>query len=202
MDMGGAYYASAIRSVPDAIKKVVYDRFHVMQHATRAVDRVRRRENVSLRRNGGGPSPLAQTRHLWLYSEENLPERYLERFKDLKKSELRTAKAWGMKELLRKLWDFTDKAAAGRFLRKFIRSAKAMGMPELTNLARMLSAKRKNILTYINHRVTSAICEGLNSAIQALKTRGRGYRNRDNFKTAIYFRLGGLDLYPSLPQAG
>ncbi|MFT5355882.1 MAG: transposase [Polyangiales bacterium] len=200
MDMGAAYYASAIRSVPDGIKKVVFDRFHVMQHATKAVDRVRRSENLSLIRNGEGPSPLAQTRHLWLYSEENLPEHQQDRFYELKTSELRTAKAWGMKELLRKLWSFTNKPAAGRFLSRFTRSANAMRLQPLKRLAKMLSAKRKNILTYIDHHVTSATCEGLNSAIQALKTRGRGYRNRDNFKTAIYFRRGALDLYPPLPN--
>ena len=172
MDMSGAYYASALRSVPDAIKKVVFDRFHVMQHATKAVDQVRRNENASLSRNGFGPSPLARTRHMWLYSEENLPERHHASFDELKKSELKTAKAWGMKELLRCLWDFESKPAAGRFLSKFIRSARAMRLQPLTKLAAMLSDKRVNILTYITHRVTSATCEGLNSAVQALKTRG------------------------------
>jgi len=47
--------------------------------------------------------------------------------------------------------------------------------------------------------VTRATCEGLNSAIQAIETRRRGYGNRTNFKTAIYFALGGLDLYPAVP---
>ena len=113
-----------------------------------------------------------RTRHMWLYSEENLPERHQASFDELKKSELKTAKAWGMKELLRCLWDFESKPAAGRFLSKFIRSARAMRLQPLTKLAAMLSDKRVNILTYITHRVTSATCEGLNSAVQALKTRG------------------------------
>jgi len=74
-----------------------------------------------------------------------------------------------------------------------------MKMAPLRKLADMLSSHRTNILTYIDHQVTSATCEGLNSAIQAIKARGRGYRNRTNFKTAIYFVLGGFHLYPSLP---
>jgi transposase len=41
-----------------------------------------------------------------------------------------------------------------------------------------------------------ATAEGLNSRIQAIRVSARGYRNRENFKTAIYFHLGGLDLYP------
>ena len=198
MDMGQAYFNSTLRQVPGAVKKIVFDRFHVMQAATRAVDQVRRNEHASILRRGA-KSPLSKTRYLWLYSEENLPERHLARFADLKDSEMKTAKAWGMKELLRNLWSFEYKPAAGRFLSSFIRSAKAMQLAPLRKLAGTLTDKCKNILTYIDHCVTSATCEGLNSAIQAIKTRGRGYRNRGNFKTAIYFALGGLDLYPTLP---
>jgi transposase len=43
---------------------------------------------------------------------------------------------------------------------------------------------------------TSATAEGLNSRIQAIRVQAQGYRNREHFKTAIYFHLGGLDLYP------
>ena len=38
--------------------------------------------------------------------------------------------------------------------------------------------------------------EGMNGKIQRLKGRAYGYRNRERFKTAIYFHCGGLDLYP------
>lgn len=202
MDMSGPYYASTLRHVPDAIRKVVFDRFHIMQYATGAVDQVRRNEQASLSRTSSSPSqtPLAKSRHLWLYSEENVPERYAERFAELKKSDLLTAKAWGMKELLRRLWSYVDKRAAGVFLTRFIRSARKMQLAPLRKLADMLSAKRVNILTYCDLPVTSAAAEGLNSAIQQIKTRGRGYRNRDNFKTAIFFKLGGLDLHPALPS--
>ena len=197
MDMSNAYFSSAVRCVPDAIRKVVYDRFHVMQHATKAVDQVRRNEHASLQRQQE-QSPLAKTRYLWLYSEENLPERYAERFSELKASELKTAKAWAMKELLRRLWQFEYKPAAGRFLCSFIRSAKSMALAPLRRLAGTLADHRANLLTYVDHGATSAACEGLNSAIQELKHRSRGFRNRENFKTAIYFALGGLDLYPAL----
>jgi transposase len=52
-------------------------------------------------------------------------------------------------------------------------------------------------MAYFAHRLTSATAEGLNSRIQALRFAARGYRNREHFKTAIYFHLGGLDLYPN-----
>ena len=44
--------------------------------------------------------------------------------------------------------------------------------------------------------VTNARSEGINAKIQWIKRQGCGYRNRERFRNAIYFHLGGLDLYP------
>ena len=60
----------------------------------------------------------------------------------------------------------------------------------------MLSRHLDNILTFYRHRITNGAAEGLNSKIMAIKRRACGYRNREHFKTAIYFSCGGLDLYP------
>ena len=38
--------------------------------------------------------------------------------------------------------------------------------------------------------------EGLNSRIKMIKVRSRGFRNKERFANAIYFHLGGLNLYP------
>ena len=53
-----------------------------------------------------------------------------------------------------------------------------------------------NILTYNQHPVTNAMSEGLNSQIQKIKRMACGFRNIENFKTAIYVHCGGLNLYP------
>ena len=42
----------------------------------------------------------------------------------------------------------------------------------------------------------SAHSEGINAKIQWIKRQACGYRNRERFRNAIYFHLGGLDLYP------
>ncbi len=63
-------------------------------------------------------------------------------------------------------------------------------------MARTFKAHLTGLLAYFEHRITSAGAEGLNSRIQAIRVSARGYRNRKSFKTAIYFHLGGLNLYP------
>jgi transposase len=52
------------------------------------------------------------------------------------------------------------------------------------------------ILNAIVLEATNAKAEGMNSKIQMVKRRACGFRNRERFKTAIYFHLRGLDLYP------
>ncbi len=66
----------------------------------------------------------------------------------------------------------------------------------------MVKSHLHNILTYFTHPVTNSVSEGINSAIQTIKRRAFGYRNPANFKTAIYFHCGGLDLYPALQSHG
>ncbi len=61
----------------------------------------------------------------------------------------------------------------------------------------MIKRHLQGIVTAIEKGVTNARAEGLNSKIQALKFLARGYRNRERFRTMIYFHLGGLDLYPA-----
>ena len=61
----------------------------------------------------------------------------------------------------------------------------------------MIKRHYDGVMAYFAHRLTSATAEGLNSRIQAIRVAARGYRNREHFKTAIYFHLGGLDLYPA-----
>ena len=63
-------------------------------------------------------------------------------------------------------------------------------------MARSLKAHEHNILTYCKHRITTGVSEGLNSKIMSIKRLAGGFRNMENFKTAIYFYCGGLDLHP------
>ena len=62
--------------------------------------------------------------------------------------------------------------------------------------ARLIQRHLPNVMTFFAHRITNAVAEGLNSKIQTIKKMAYGFRNREHFKTAIYFHCGGLDLYP------
>ena len=59
----------------------------------------------------------------------------------------------------------------------------------------MLHRHLQGVLNFFANRVTNAVSEGLNSKIQTIKKMAYGFRNREHFKTAIYFHCGELDLY-------
>jgi transposase len=194
MDMWVPYFNSTIVNVPDAVRKIVFDRFHVMGHMVKAVDTVRKREHRSLWSTGN--EILKGTKYLWLYSEENLPDRRRPAFEALKGMELKVGRAWAIKESLRQLWNYVSSGWALRFFKKWYFWATHSHLEPVAKVARMLDAHLKNILTYCRHQVTNAVAEGLNSKIMSIKRRAGGYRNPEHFKTAIYFFCGGLDLYP------
>jgi len=194
MDMWLPYFNSTVTHLPDAAKKIVFDRFHVMKHMNDAVDKVRRQEHKELRNEG--ESPLTHTRYLWLRAEENLPDKHRPVFDSLVKMNLKVGRAWAIKETLRDLWSYTHAGWARRFFKNWYGWARRSQLGPVKKVALMIRNHLENIVTFCRHRITNAAAEGINSRIQAIKSRARGYRNVENFKIAIYFFCGGLDLDP------
>ena len=60
----------------------------------------------------------------------------------------------------------------------------------------MLQRHLEGWVAYIRHRVTNAVAENLNGQLQRIKTNARGFRQFPNFRVAILFFLGKLDIYP------
>jgi transposase len=194
MDMWAPYVEATRAQVPDAEAKIVFDRFHCAKHLNEGVDRVRRAEQRELRAQGD--TRLTGTKYTWLRHPDRFSRAAWRAFGALRSSTLKVARAWALKEAAANLWEYTYVGAARRFFRHWYFWATHSRLPPMIEKARMLKTHLENVLTYLKHRVTNATAEGLNSKIQWLRYTARGFRNRENFKTAIYFHCGGLDLYP------
>lgn len=194
MDMSAAFVKAAKTNIPMAETKIVHDRFHIMKLATEAVDKVRRGEHRQLTKQGD--ARLSGTRYLWLTSQENLSDRQKERFDAAYKQELETGKAWAYKEMLRDLWHHADARSARAFFNDWYNRVIHTKLAPLKKVARTIRERIDNVVSYCTHGITNAVAEGINSKIMSIKRRVGGYRNRENFKTAIYFYCGGLSLYP------
>lgn len=196
MDMWEPYINSTLAHLPDGKNKIVFDRFHIMQHMGKAVDTVRKEEHRALRAQGD--ESLTGSKYLWLYSQENLPEQHIVRFEELRAADLKTGRAWAIKESLRRLWNYHRLGWAEKHWRQWYFWATHSRLKPVVKAARTVERHLHNVMTFFTHRITNAVSEGLNSKIQTIKKRAYGFRNSDNFKTAIYFHCGGLQLYPIL----
>ncbi|MDF1562394.1 MAG: ISL3 family transposase [Deltaproteobacteria bacterium] len=195
MDMHAPYIRSTEDHVPGAKEKIAFDKFHVAKHLGDAVDKVRRKEHRELM--AWGDDTLKGTRYDWLKHPKNVSdEAWKGYFAELRQTTLRTARAWGYKEWGMSLWDYQSRGWARRGWQKWYASAIRCRLEPVKRVARTVKAHLAGIITAVVKRVTNARAEGINSVIQKLKGRARGYRNRTRFRNAIYFHLGGLELYP------
>jgi len=187
LDMWEPYIMATKAQLPEASRKIVFDRFHIMQHIGQAVDTVRKAEHRALR--ALGDETLAGTKYLWLHSQENLTDSRREQLSLLLDQNLKVARAWAIKEALRRLWNYRREGWARRYFARWFYWATHSRLQPIRKVAHMLKRRLDNIVTYCRLRITNAVAEGINSKL--------GYRNPEHFKIAAYFYCGGLDLYPS-----
>jgi transposase len=197
MDMWDPYRRTVRDYVPDGDMKIVFDKFHVMRHVIEAMDQVRRREQRALRKRGD--RRLTGTKFLWLKNQvgrHDFTAASRRQFRRLRESTLKSARAWAMKEAFRHIWDYRSIPAARAFFDRWQAWAVRSRLRPMIHVAGIIRRHLENILTYITHRITNAVTEGLNAKIQWIKYSSRGFRDRERFKRAIYFHCGGLDLDP------
>jgi len=197
MDMWEPFIQATADSLPDGLSKIAYDKFHVAKHLGDAIDRVRRSEHRELRAQGD--DSLTGTKYLWLTREWSAKQR--EMFAGLRTRTLRTARAWALKQTAMALWIGRSRRQLEQAWNRWYSWAIRSRLEPMKRVARMIKSHLPGILNAILRKVSNARAEGINSVIQWVKYTARGFRNRARFRNAIYFHLGGLQLYPaSVPQ--
>jgi transposase len=194
VDMWDPYIASIRNHLYEAEKKIVFDKFHIASHLGEAVDKVRRQERkLHLQTDD---RRLVGSKHKWLRNPDNFSRSDWLKFKPLRESKLKTARAWAIKEAGMSLFSYRYEGAAKRHFKWWYNWAAHCRLDPVIRVAKMLKSRLTNILTYLKHPITNAMSESLNAKIQWVKYTARGFRNKVNFKTAIYFHCGKLDMVP------
>lgn len=194
VDMWQAFTTSAKKNAPEA--EIVHDRFHISKYLGEAVDRVRREEHRKIKQEGD--DRLTGMRQILLYNLENLDEDSQIEMELIQKSDLKTGRAWAIKENFRHFWECEDAEAAGCFFKQWYGWAIRSRLDPIKKVARMLTVHQAGLLSYFRHRVTNALTEGFNSRIQSIKSAARGFRNFANYRLRILFYCGKLDLMPEI----
>jgi transposase len=192
VDMWEPFIQTIAKQVPAA--DIVHDRFHVSKYLNEAVDKVRRQEHKELL--AAGDETLKGTRQLWLYNPQHFSEAQRAEFSGLKDQQLKVARAWAMKELFSKFWEYQEEGWARRFFKDWFGWVSRSQLKPMADVAHLLKRHLENLLTYLRHHITNAVTEGLNSKIQSIKSAARGFRNFQNYRIRILFFCGKLNLYP------
>lgn len=196
IDMWEPYINAVQTLLPEA--DIVHDKFHIAKYLGEAVDKVRKAEHKSLLKEG--IEDLKGTKYLWLTNPANWTAEQRQQFKELKDEGLKVGRAWAIKDMFSYLWGYTYEKAARNFFKKWYWWATHARLAPIADVAKKLKRHLDNILTYLEHRITNAVAEGLNSKIQQVKSAARGFRNFENFRIAILFFCGKLDMYPHKSQ--
>jgi len=194
LDMWDPYVRSITANLPRAEEKMVFDKFHVSKHLNEAVNKVRKEEHCELMKVKD--ERLKGTKYDWLRSRAKFDDEGWREFCVLRRENLKTGRAWSLKEQFSPLWNFTYEKSARNHFAWWYRWATHSRLEPIIEKAQMMKRHLPNILTYLKHKITNATSESINSKIEWIKYTARGFRNWINFRTSIYFHCGGLDLSP------
>ena len=173
--------------------KTVIDKFHAIKHANEAVDKVRKAE---VKQN----AMLKNSKYLWLKNEANLTESRRAKKETLQKKHLKTARAYAMRVEMQEIYmQALNRDDAEKRLEKLCSRMMHSRLEPMKKFCGTLRNHWEEILHYFEHPYTNAIPEGLNSLIQNIKRRARGFRNDEYFKTMIYLGCGKLNFDISFP---
>lgn len=154
---------------------IVYDKFHIMQHANRAVDEVRRAE--FFRKGGATRDVVKGKRWLLLTRWVNLTEAKRQELNQLFSLNRKVMKAYLLKESLERLWNYAYEGAALRYLKSWTLQLRWQRLPAFDKLAHMLVDHVDGILNYCRVKVRFGVVEAINGNIKTINRRGRGYKN-------------------------
>lgn len=192
MDFWQAYRTGVTRYAGQA--DIVHDRFHVTKYLNEAVDKVRKCEHKVLQKQQD--QRLVGTKYLWLKNPDAWTATEKDRFSLLADHQLAVGRAWNRKEMFREFWTSETLMQAEAFFRQWYFSATHSRLQPVIEVARKLKRYLAGLLAWVQHHISNGLSEGFNAKIQQIKSIARGFRTFANYRVAILFHLGGLDMNP------
>jgi len=190
-DMWKPYLKLVAEKASQAIH--VLDRFHIMANISKAIDEVRAKEVKRLKADGYEPH-LKRTRWLLLKRPENLTRKQASSLRELLQYNLRTVKAYLLKEEFQRLWEYVSPTWAGKFLDQWCRTVMRTRLDPLKKVARSLRQHRTLILNWFRAHgaISAGIAEGMNNKLKLTIRKAYGFRTLAATEAALYHALGDL----------
>jgi len=184
-DMWRAYLRGLNERFPMAT--LVFDRYHVIAMMNQAVDLVRRNEYKEQK-------ILKNTRYLWLKNEPHLTQKQRKTIDSLNNLNLKTSRAYRIKEALRQLWSCQNRKQAELYLKKWYFWATHSRLEPIIQFAKTVKQHWTGILNYFHSKITNGIIEGINSKIKTAMKRAYGFKSFKYIRIIVYLVAGKLSL--------
>ena len=190
-DMWKPYLKVIAKKAPQALH--VLDRFHIMKKFGEAIDQVRRQE-VATFKKAGQDNLLEQGRWSLLKRPENLTEKQTVRLSELLKLNLKTIRAYLLREDFQRFWGFTDIGVASYFLDTWCTRTMRSRLEPMKKVAKMLRRHKPLILNWFaaGGSLSSGAVEGLNLKAKLAMRKAYGFKSLGSLQIAFYHTLGDL----------
>ena len=194
-DMWQPYLNVIAERAPQALN--ILDRYHIAAKMNQAIDEVRAKETREVRsRNRLSKSSVVLKHSRWclLKRTENLTAKQAVKLKELLTCNLRTVRAYLLKEQFHFFCEYSSAAWAGKFLEQWCTAAMRSRLEPMKKIARMLRSHKPLILNWFEAReqVSLGAVEGLNNRLKANLRRSYGFRTYRAIKVMLYHKLGAL----------
>ncbi len=190
-DMWRPYVDVIARRAKGALN--ILDRFHIMAHLSKAIDKVRATEAKAMKSDGYEPL-LKRSRWCLLKRPENLTEKQEAKLSDLLQYNLKSVRAYLLKEDFQGFWDYVSPTWAGKFLDRWCTRTMRSQLKPMKTVAKMLRRHRELILNWFRAKglVSTGAVEGLNGKAKVTTRRSYGFRGFRKASVALYHTLGDL----------
>lgn len=171
----------------------ILDRYHIVSNLNKALDEVRADEARQMKRDGYEPL-LKHSRWCLLKNPENLTDPQSEKLRDLLHYNLKSMRAYLLKEDLQLLWEYVAPASAGRFLDGWCTRVMRSRLAPMKKIARSLRSHRALILNWFRAKgtISAGPVEGLNNKLKVTFRKAYGLRTFEATQVALYHALGRL----------
>lgn len=190
-DMWKPYLRMIAEKADNAVN--VLDRFHVMSHMSKAIDQIRAEETRELKAKGKEPV-LSKSRWCLLKRPENLTDKQVDKLSDLLSYNLKTVRAYLLKEDFQRFWNYVHPGWAGVFLDEWCARTMRSRLKPMKKVAKMMRAHRPLLLNWFQAKgeIDLGCVEGFNNKAKVITKRAYGFRSYDMLKIALYHSLGDL----------
>ena len=171
----------------------ILDRFHVVAKMNKAIDEVRASEAKRMAYDGYAPL-LKRTRWCLLKRRENLTDTQRLRLRDLLRYNLKSVRAYLLKEDFQQFWEYDSPTWAGKFLDQWCTQVMRSRIEPMKKFARTMRGHRELLLNYFRarKRFSSGVREGLNNKAKVTMRKAYGFRTFRATEVALYHVLGRL----------